>query len=224
MSQDPENANAELGYKAGTLRNFISAMKDELGQDTELLKQAFSDLNAIQRQDARNHFEGRVEFTRQIISQQGIALIGIREYGLQTLKWLFLLNAGAIAIVLTFVSGLGKSGANPNVPLYIAALWPFAIGCLAVVLAGAAGFFNFSYAEGSMPSAESLNNFLNPKIRQWPIAKMQGLNEASEAFGKRYIWKITFSRNAAITFALVSAVCFIYGSYRLLAAASVYQN
>jgi hypothetical protein len=61
---------------------------------------------------------------------------------LQTLKWLFLLNAGAIAVVMAFVSGgIGKSGVG-SIAAYtpvIKAVWPFVAGCIAVAFAGALG-------------------------------------------------------------------------------------
>jgi hypothetical protein len=41
---------------------------------------------------------------------------GIVEYGIQSLRWSFLLNAGAIAVVAAYVSGsLGKSGSISSV-------------------------------------------------------------------------------------------------------------
>ena len=65
---------------------------------------------------------------------------------MQTLKWLFLLNAGAIAIVLTYVGNIVGKGQTSSVTAaaVFGAIWPFIAGCICVALAGAAGFFNFS--------------------------------------------------------------------------------
>jgi hypothetical protein len=147
------------------------------------------------------------------------AMGGIREYGLQTLKWAFLLNAGAIAIILAYVSGVvGKSqGAQLSTfaPV-LKALWPFAIGCILVVFSGAAAFFNFSYAEAALPSAETLHNFLGPNSKPWPMAKFQQQDETLIDFYKRFSWKIGATRNIAITFALASGLFFLYGVYCVL--------
>ncbi len=160
-------------YREGLLKAFLEKIKQELGDEPDLIKQSLADLNAQQRQDARNHFEARQEYTRQVFQIKQDTLTGIREYGLQTLKWLFLLkNAGAIAVILAYVGGaLGKPASGMSgaalVPVLIS-LWPFVVGCALVVAAGAAGFFNFSYGEAFMPSLETLHNFFDPKANSWP--------------------------------------------------------
>src|SRR5438046_1117636 len=47
----------EQNKPAGQLRAFIEQMKREAGGDSEIVKQCVADLNAQQRQDARNFFE-----------------------------------------------------------------------------------------------------------------------------------------------------------------------
>ena len=79
------------------LRTFIERMRQEVGGDAEIVKQCVADLNAQQRQEARNHFESRQQYIRQMAELDLADRRGIMEYGLQTLKWSFLLNAGAIA-------------------------------------------------------------------------------------------------------------------------------
>jgi hypothetical protein len=49
----------------GQLRAFIEVMRRESGGDPEIVRQCVADLNAQQRQDARNHFESRQEYIRQ---------------------------------------------------------------------------------------------------------------------------------------------------------------
>jgi hypothetical protein len=182
-----------------------------VGDNPDLIKQSIADLNALQRQDSRNHFESQLEYVKQIAELKVTALTGIREYGLQTLKWLFLLNAGAIAVILAYVgSSLGKlPSSSPSQMIAFApilkALWPFAVGCAMVVLAGAAGFFNFSYAEISLPSPEALHNFFQPSSKKsWPQPRMSPG------------WKTNGTRNAAIVFTLCSAGFFIYGVFLVL--------
>jgi hypothetical protein len=134
----------------GQLRAFIEAMKHEAGGNDEIVKQCVADLNAGQRQDLRNNFEARLEFTRQVAARNLEAHRGILEYGLQTLRWSFLLNAGAIALIAAYVGGaLGRGGGTISffTPM-LKALWPFAVGCLFVTLAGASAYFNFAYLAG----------------------------------------------------------------------------
>jgi hypothetical protein len=94
------------------------------------------------------------------VGYQETANKALIEYGLQTLKWSFLLNAGAIAVVMAYIGACAKSGPIASYAPLIGALWPFAAGCFCVVLAGVASFFNFESAIGLLPTAEALNNFL----------------------------------------------------------------
>ena len=197
----------------GLLKAFVEKIKQEVGDDQpDLIKQCVADLNAQDRQNARNHFEARQEYVRQIFELRSISLSGLREYGLQTLKWLFLLNAGAIAAVLAYVSGAAGKSVSP-VPIIalapvLKALWPFVTGCACVVLAGAFGFFNFSYGEASLPATEDLHQFFDPNSKSWPKSRM--------GFPA---WKINGTRTAAIVLAVASTFFFAYGVYRVLHAA-----
>jgi hypothetical protein len=101
----------KMEEETGKLRAFIERIKQETGGDDEIVKQCVADLNAQQRQDARNHFESRQTYIRQIAERDLADRRGIIEYGLQSLRWSFLLNAGAIAVVAAYVGGgLGRSG------------------------------------------------------------------------------------------------------------------
>lgn len=203
------------------LQIFVQRMRNELG-DPELVKQALADFNASQLQDARNNFEARLEYGKQIAEQRQNAYRGLTEYGLQTLKWLFLLNAGAIVVLLGYLGASAKTGvtAAASAALF-KALWPFAIGCVCVGLAGAASFFNFSYAEASTPSSETLHNFLQPGAGAWPIARFQRQDESREEFYRRFAYKVTWSRNAAIGLTVISSLFFIYGVYLVFRAVAV---
>jgi hypothetical protein len=47
---------------APSIKALLSAISAEIGPDNpELVKQAFEDTNALQRQQQRNHFDSRVE-------------------------------------------------------------------------------------------------------------------------------------------------------------------
>jgi hypothetical protein len=183
------------------LRIFIERMRQEAGGDAEIVKQCVADLNAQQRQEARNHFESRQQYIRQMSELDLADRRGIMDYGLQTLKWSFLLNAGAIALVAAYIGGLGKSGLIFT-PL-VRPLWPFAVGCVLVTLAGAAGYLNFCYWLATRPSPEALHNFSDPQARTWPAR-----SDLS--------WKLNASRNAAILFGVASVLFFLYGVYRVL--------
>jgi len=207
------------GYEPGKLHRFVELMKSELGDDPDLIKQALADLNAQQRQDARNHFEARLAYVNHIAAHKSAAMNGIREYGLQTLKWSFLLNAGAIAIVLAYIGALVSKSPSVSMTTFapvIKSLWPFVLGCVAVVFAGATGFFNFSYAEAALPSAESLHTFLDPTSGTWPLGRFQLPEETPIQFYHRFSWKVQATRSFAVALVVGSAVFFMYGVYRVL--------
>ncbi|HEX2655608.1 MAG TPA: hypothetical protein VHN11_18425 [Xanthobacteraceae bacterium] len=221
---DETNKNQEKPipqYQTGQLKAFIELMKNEFGDNPELIRQSVADLNARNREDRRNHFEARQEYIKQVAALRHNSLDGLMDYGLQILKWLFLLNAGSIAVVLTFLSG--AKSANGALILSFApvlkALWPFVLGCILVVFAGAAGFFNLSYSELRYPSAEALHNFLQPTTASWPIAQSQQLNESPIDFYKRFAWKINATRRLAIVLTSGSGLFFVYGVYCVLRAA-----
>jgi hypothetical protein len=197
------------------LRAMVAQVRSDVGDDPEIVRQAVGAFFALDQQNVRNHFEGRLEYTRQVSEHRQATLRGLVEYGLQTLKWLFLLNAGAIALVMAYVGGVvGKSSDVSTLKTYapfIVETWPFVIGCVLVAMAGAAAFFNFTYSETTLPSAELLHNFLGPDSKKWPVAKFQKIGESPEDFTRRWGWKVTASRNVAIGLAFGSASFFVLG-------------
>jgi hypothetical protein len=197
----------KMEEETGKLRAFIERIKQETGGDDEIVKQCVADLNAQQRQDARNHFESRQTYIRQIAERDLADRRGIIEYGLQSLRWSFLLNAGAIAVVAAYVGGgLGRSGSISSFAPLLKALWPFAMGCVLVTLAGTAGYFNYCYAQASFPSPEALHNFMDPTAKIFPT-------------GQSNSWQLRWSRTVAISFGVASVMFFLYGVYRVLRAA-----
>jgi hypothetical protein len=209
------------------LAAFIAIAKQELGDsaDPDLIRQLVADLNAQQRQDSQTHFDARQQYATHVAETKRQILEALIEYGLQTLKWTFLLNAGAIAIIIAVVAGgVGRGAAGTSVPIsnfapLLKAIWPFAMGCVFVVFAGASGYFNFTYAETMRPSAEKLHNFLSLGETKWPTAAFQKEGESFEDFYKRHGWKASAWRVSAITCALLAAGCFILGVVLVLRAA-----
>jgi len=126
--------------------DFVASMKalnEALGSE-DLAKQVFADANALDRQTLRSHFDARLEYAKQMAQISADTQKALEEQGRQTLKWLFLLNAGAIALVLTFA---GSKAPELKAALVAALFRPilfFAVGCIFVVGAGAAGFSTFS--------------------------------------------------------------------------------
>jgi hypothetical protein len=191
----------------------MKALQAALGDD--LAKQVFADANAADRQARQNQFDARVEYVRQMAERTRATEASIKEYGLQTLKWLFLLNAGAIALVLAYVGGKGADTKVTIGPIAIAAT-PFLLGCICIVVAGGFGFFNFSHGFGFQPSEENLHVFLKPDTGTWPRPRMQNLAEGTDLFYKRFGKKMTRSRNVALGFAWLSASFFCLGAALVL--------
>ena len=217
----PAAAQAETGnmffdrFANGRLRTTVELLRGEVGNDPELIKQAIAELFALDRQSVHDHFEGRLEYARHVIARRDATNRATVEFGLQTLKWSFLLNAGAIVVVMAFVgAAVGRSPGSFGAYLpIIRVLWPFAAGCVFVTLAGAAGYFNFCYSEVTLPSIESLNQFLAPTSKNWPVAGFQKQEESPADFHKRFGWKIGATRYFAIGFGLASAAFFALGVF-----------
>src|SRR6266540_2253782 len=151
VMSDPKEASI------GRVKALLAVLKDEVGDNEELLKQAFQDSNALEKQAQRNFFESRVEYGRLV----GQALLAreasVKEYGLQTLKWTFLLNAGAVALIAAYFgarTGNRSIYSMQSLSPIVSAVWPFASGCILVVAAGAAGYLNFMYSTWLLPSYE----------------------------------------------------------------------
>jgi len=204
----------------GNLKALVDVIRNEVGNDQELVKQAVAEYFALDRQNLRDHCEGRLEYARHVMSQRDASLRGIVEYGLQTLKWSFLLNAGAIAVVMAYIgAAIGKSGAAISAYTSIVTeLWPFAAGCALVAMAGITAFFNFSYAEATLPSVEALNSFLWRGSTKWPLGRFQKPDESPEAFMKRFGRKVVWSRSLAIIFGSGSIIAFALGVLFLMRA------
>jgi hypothetical protein len=192
----------------------MKALQAALG-DNDLAKQVFSDANAEDRRTKQNHFDARIEYVRQMAERTHVTEASIKEYGLQTLKWLFLLNAGAIALVLAYIGGKG-AGATLAIGPIAKAASPFTLGCICVVIAGAFGFFNFSHGFGFQPTPENLHHFLKPDSGKWPLSRMQDQTEDIAVFYKRFGKKMNRSRNIALGFAWASAFFFCLGAVLVL--------
>jgi hypothetical protein len=97
-------------------------------------------------------------------------------------------------------------------------LWPFAAGCVLVAMAGITAFFNFSYAEATLPSVEALSSFLWHGSTKWPLGRFQKPDESPEAFMKRSGRKVVWSRSLAIIFGSGSIIAFALGVLFLMRA------
>ncbi|WP_146604442.1 hypothetical protein [Rhodoplanes roseus] len=191
----------------GVLGEFARIIREQLGDDNDLLKQCISDLHSYERQAHRNHFEARMEYIKQRNAIAQNQFNGLKDYGLQTLRWLFLLNAGAIGVILAYTGKLAVASTG----LLTVSLIPFAAGCICVVMAGLFGFLNFSYFDAAQPSPEQLHLFMDPESKKWPAARFQSEHETGVEFHKRFGWRIRWTRIAAIVSGLFACLLFIVG-------------
>lgn len=193
------------------------ALKIEMEGTPELMEQSFADWAAAERQDREQSFQGRIEYARQSGENARLTATSVKEYGLQTLKWAFLINAGAVALILGYVATRTGSNAASFAPL-VRSLWPFATGVALVVFAGAAGYFNFSYATLLLPSKEAMYNFFNVSapIAEWPRPVGAFSDEKMLDFYNRIRRKLVWTQRAAIACTVGSVLFFIYGLWRVL--------
>lgn len=215
---DPDNQ-----APAGQVALLLAALKAEVGNDDELLKQAFEDTNALDRQNQRNFFESRLEYGRQLSQAVLAREASVKEYGLQTLRWAFLLNAGAIALIAAYFGA--RTGSRPiysmqSLTPIIGAVWPFAVGCILVVVAGAAGYFNFGYATWLLPSYEAIHNFYDPKTNKWPDPVMKRDTETIEQFRERLSLRLKWSQRIAVGACAGSMACLLVGIWKVVSSLS----
>jgi hypothetical protein len=194
-----------------------------VGDNEELIKQAFDDINALERQGQRNLFESRIEYGRLV----GQALLtreaSVKQYGLQTLKWAFLLNAGAIALIAAYFgarTGNRSIYSMQSMAPIISAVWPFALGCILVVIAGAAGYYNFMYSTWLLPSYQAIHNFCNPSINKWPDPAAKCDNETIEQFRARVNSRLNWSQRIAVFAYAGAMLCLLAGIWQVIASLS----
>jgi hypothetical protein len=154
---------------------FVASLRQEFDGDEELVKQGLADINALERQNQQHALEARIEYARQIGESNRERETALKEYGMQTLKWAFVMNAGAAGLLLGYIGtriGVSNTSIQTYLPLVKATI-PFAVGCILVTIAGLAAWANFSYASQALPSVESMFNFFNisKTPSEWPRPK-----------------------------------------------------
>lgn len=206
-----------------SLKSRLAAISAEVGDNPELVKQTFEDMNALERQQQRIHFDGRSEYGR-LVGQALLAReLSVKEYGLQTLRWAFLLNAGAVALVAAYIGARTGNRSIYSLQAFtpiITAVWPFALGCVLVVVAGAAGYFNFGYSTWVLPSYEAMHNFYNPEAKEWPVPAAKSDTETPQAFRDRVSRKLRYSQWIAVGACAGSMACLLLGIWEVVASIS----
>lgn len=201
-------------------KDLVARIRNEVGDNNELIKQIVGDYGEYERKAIERSFDARKLYLQHTFDSEGQATNALIQYGLQTLRWLFLLNAGVAGLILGYVgakSGISTKDLSP----VIHALWPFGIGCISVVLAGAVAYFNFGLINETRPSLPDAHQFLNvlEQPQHWPPPRGRKANETVEACFKRYNKWIDATRYAAIALGSVSVASFIGGIitiYRVL--------
>lgn len=207
-----------------SLATFIERISPEVKGDKELIKQCVADWNTLQRQHVAQLFDARMEYGKQALEFERQSESSVKEYGMQTLKWAFLINAGTAALILGYIgarAGRTDTSVQTFAPL-IQALWPFAVGCVLVVAAGASAYFNYCYSALALPSMYDLHNFLNVAdvSKKWPRPRGALPDEPLTAFFERIHRLQSLTRSLAIAFAVGSFGFFGYGVWSALAAVS----
>ena len=161
--------------KRSKLTVFVAGLREEVDDDKDLVKQGLADFNALERQNQLQAFDARKEYARQVGESDRLRETALKEYGMPTLKWAFVMNAGAAGLLLGYVGtriGVSNTSIQSYLPLLKAAI-PFAVGCILVTISGLAAWANFSYASQALPSVEAMFNFFNisKSPSEWPRPK-----------------------------------------------------
>jgi hypothetical protein len=198
------------------LRGDIQAMRNLVGDDSDLVKQLLSDTNAERRLLQSNNFESRKEYARQSFEAGIQRERAVTDFSMQTLRWLFLINAGAAVAIIAYAGS--RAGADKTLFVQLAkSLWPFGVGAALIPFAGAMGYYNFLFARQQLPSREALNNFFDPsKHAVWPEPEGLRQGEKLSDFHSRTNRVIGWTQRLAVLAALLSLVSFGYGVYGIL--------
>jgi hypothetical protein len=202
------------------VREVVQKLSEELNGDRELIRQSLADINQLQRQELQQAFEVRQAYMRELGENDRLRQLSMKEYGLQTLKWAFLMNAGLAGLILAYVgakSGQSGSSLREFAPL-LRTLWPFAIGCFSVAIAGAAGYFNFGYSTALLPSLEAVVSFVANPQPKWPSPRVTRPDEDFEASFKRVASRLFWTQWIAVGCSALAAICFLYGLWQVLRA------
>jgi len=205
----------DLKANRGKLAALVAGLRDEFGDDKDLVKQGLADFNALERQNQQQALGARIEYARQVGESNRDREIALKEYGMQTLKWAFVMNAGAAGLLLGYIGtrvGVSNTSIQAYLPLLKATI-PFAIGCILVTIAGLAAWANFSYASQALPSVEAMFNFFNiSKIpSEWPRPKGASIEADLKLFFAEIGKKMDCSRRIAVTCGIGAIVCFAVG-------------
>jgi hypothetical protein len=215
-----------IEFEKGKQALLVANLRSEFGGDEDLVRQALADFHALERQVQQQKFEvehqtrqqaleSRKEYARQIGESNREREIAFKEYGMQTLKWAFVMNAGAAGLLLGYIGtriGVDKTSLQANLPLLKVTI-PFAVGCVLVTAAGLAAYANFSYASQALPSVETLFNFFNisRNLTEWPRPKGAPLEGDLKAFHSQNNRKLNCSRWIAVGCGIGAIACFAGG-------------
>jgi hypothetical protein len=210
----------------GKLALLVANLREEFGGDKDLVKQGLADFNALDRQIQQQVFEAehqnrqqalesRKEYARQVGESNRERETALKEYGMQTLKWAFVMNAGAAGLLLGYIGtriGVGNTSLQTYLPLLKATI-PFATGCVLVTVAGLAAYANFSYASQALPSVEAMFNFFNisRSLSEWPRPKGAPLEADLKTFSSQNNRKLNCSRRIAVGCGIGAIACFAGG-------------
>jgi len=170
----------------------------------------------LNKQLNQQDFEAKKEYAKALLEKEPFYLSLSKEFGLQALKWLFLINVGAIGAILAYIGASSEGGALSPFKPFLKTMWYFGGGIAAVILSSLAGYLNYLFLAQTVPAPELLKNFLITPGEKWPQPRGQREGEDATAFYKRNNRWIASTQLAALLAGVLSLLLFLCGVFRLL--------
>jgi hypothetical protein len=198
--------------KAERIVAYVEVMNRVL-QNPQLVNTSLVALYQREHDEAAHQTESRKLYAAEVAQHARFAAQGVRASGMQTLKWLLLLNAGAAVVVAAYVGVLlARNGADDAaIPALTACVIPFGLGCLLVTLGGAFTCLSFSYAVESDPPAWALHQAIKLDQKKWPRPAGLKAGETEAAFYQRHAWQMKTAKRITMLCAAAAKLAFIAG-------------
>jgi len=130
---------------------------------SDWMEKAFGQLSPdrafdLNKQLNQQDFEAKKEYAKALLEKEPFYLSLSKEFGLQALKWLFLINVGAIGAILAYIGASSEGGALSPFKPFLKTMWYFGGGIAAVILSSLAGYPRVAeklsdHARGEMAAA-----------------------------------------------------------------------
>jgi hypothetical protein len=163
-----------------------------------------------------NHSKEKIDYTKFAHAEHIEAMKAIREFSLQGIRMIYILNGGAIIALMTFIGNTFSNNDEPNIIIkslymyYILSAFPFfAGGLLFGGILSIIAYINYSLLQQVYPSSGDLMGWLRGENIAFPKIANKWAN---------------LTAIIGLVVAILSLICFGLGCYYVYAAFKYLSN